>query len=184
MATDSGNAGVARAGEVYRGPTSATAPTGTASATTGFDGLGYLSDAGITEARDRSTNNIVAWQNGDTVRTLVTEAGIAWTFTMLETKTATVEEYYGTLVTESATEGTYDINPSSTGGRKSYIIDTLDGAELERVYISEGEVTEVGERTRVSSDIDSYEVTVTGYPSAALGGACARVWSTRLKTPA
>ena len=183
MATVSGNVGVARAGEVYVGPTSAAAPTGTATALTDFDGLGYLSDDGITEARDRSTTNIVAWQNADVVRTLVTEAGMTFTFTMIETKAETVELYYGTSVTASATEGEYVVVPANTGGRKSFVIDTVDGAELERVYIPEGEVTEVGELSRVSGDAVGYEVTVTAYPNVDIAGS-AQVWNTRLKTPA
>ena len=181
MATDSSKVRVAVSGEVLVGATTAAAPTGTATATTGFTGLGYVSEDGVTETRDRSSDDIKAWQGGATVRTVVTEANLTYSFRLLETKKETVELYYGTTVTAAATEGNFTIVPSNTGGRKSFILDVVDGTELLRVYIPQGEVTEVGEITYSNGEPIGYEVTVTAYADTTLGGN-AKVWATALRT--
>src|SRR4051794_6611910 len=112
MATDSSLVRVAVTGAVSVGLTSATAPTGTASALTGFDDLGLVGEDGVTEARGRSTNSIKAWQNGATVRTVVTDGELTYHFVMLETKKETVETYYGTTVTEAVADGSFVIVPT------------------------------------------------------------------------
>ena len=182
MALNSGKVRVAVTGAVSVGPTSTTAPTGTASALTGFTDLGYVSEDGVTETRDRSTDTIKAWQNGATVRTVVTEGSLTYTFTMIETKKETVELAYGSTVTQSVSEGNFVIVPTNTGGRKSFVIDVVDGAELERVYIPEGEVTEVGDKVYANGEPIGYEVTVTAYENSTISGN-AKVWATALKTP-
>lgn len=180
MSTDSSNVRVAGSGEIFVGATSATAPTGTGSPTTGFTGLGYLSEDGTTETRDRSVENIKGWQGGVTTRTVVTDANLTYSFTMIETKKATVELFYGTTVTQTGTEGSYVIVPANTGGRKSFILDVLDGALLKRIYVPQGEVGEVGDVVYNSTgDPVGYEVTVTTYPDATIGGNAA-VWDTAL----
>lgn len=181
MALDATKVRVAISGEVLVGATAATAPTGTGSTTTGFTGLGYVSEDGVTETRDRSSDSIKAWQNAATVRTVVTDANLTYTFTMIETKKETVELYYGTTVTTAALEGNFVIVPANTGGQKSFIIDVVDGAELQRVYIPLGEVTEVGEKVYASGEPIGYEVTITAYPAASISGN-AKVWATALKT--
>lgn len=163
------------------GLTTATAPTGTGGTTTGFTGLGYVSEDGVTETRDRSSDDIKAWQNAATVRTVVTDANLTYTFTLIETKKDTVELYYGTTVTQAASEGNFVIVPANTGGRRSFIIDVVDGAELIRTYIPEGEVTEIGDKVYAAGEPIGYEVTVTAYANATLGGS-AKVWATALKT--
>lgn len=183
MALNSANVRVAVTGEVLVGATSATAPTGTGGTTTGFTGLGYVSEDGVTETRDRSSDTIKAWQNADTVRTVVTDATLTYSFTLIETKKETVELFYGATVTEAAAEGNFVMVPANTGGRKSFIIDVVDGAELRRIYIPSGEVTEVGDVVYASGEPIGYEVTITAYADTTVGGS-AKVWATALKTPA
>lgn len=182
MATDSTKVRVAVAGEVSMAATSAAAPTGTASTLTGFTGLGYVSSDGVKEKAERSSTDIRAWQNGDNVRTVVTEGKLSYTFKLLETKKETVELYYGTTVTQAVSEGNFVIIPTATGGRRSFVIDVIDGENLERVYIPAGEVTEVGEKVYANGEPIGYEVTVTAYPSTAIAGGSAKVWSTALKS--
>jgi len=181
MATNSANVRVAVSGEVLVGLTTATAPTGTAGTTTGFAGLGYVSEDGVTETRDRSSDTIKAWQNGDTVRTVVTDSTLTYHFTLLETNAATVGLFYGTTVTSASLEGNFLIVPSSTGGRKSFILDVVDGAQLLRTYIPQGEVTEVGDVVYASGSAIGYEVTITAYPDTTLA-ASAKTYATALKT--
>lgn len=183
MAQDSANVRVAVTGAVSIGATSAAAPTGTSGTLTGFTDLGLVGDGGVTESRGRTTNDIKAWQNGATVRTVVTDGSLTFNFTLLETKKETVELYYGTTVTEAAADGNFVIVPTSTGGRKSFVLDVVDGAELIRVYVPQGEVTEVGDRVYSNGEPIGYDVTLTAYADDTIGGS-AKVYATALKTPA
>lgn len=182
MALDSTKVRAAVSGAVSIGPTTAAAPTSASSALTGFTDLGYVSDAGVTEARSRDTNEIHAWQGGALVRTLITSGSLTFQFVMLETKLETVKLFYGVAtVTSTATDGNFIVVPTSTGGRQSFVVDVIDGAELIRVYVPQGEVTEVGDRVYVNTDPVGYDVTLTAYPDTTLGGS-AKVWATALKT--
>ena len=184
MSTVSSNVRVAGSGEVSVGATSATGPTDTGTLPVGFTGLGYLSEDGTTETRDRSVTDIKGWQNAETVRSIVTDANLTYTFRMIETKKETVELFYGTTVTQSAANGNYVIIPANTGGRKSFIIDVIDGANLKRIYIPQGEVTETGDVVYNNSGTPiGYEVTIKTYADSTIGGN-AEVWDTALKTAA
>lgn len=161
MALNSDNVRVAVTGALYVGPTTVTAPT-SASSALGQDlkDLGYFSDDGVTETRDRSTDTIRGWQKAATLREVVTEASLSFQGVLVETKKETVELYYGSAV---ATDGSIKINPSNTGGRKTYVLDIIDGDELIRAYIPSGEITEVGDQTFASGEPIGYDVTVTAY---------------------
>lgn len=179
MALNSANVQVAVSGEVLVGATSATAPTGTGGTTTGFTGLGYVADDGVTETRGRTSDDIKAWQNAATVRTVITDATLTYSFTLIETKKEAVELYYGSSVTQTSTEGSLVVVPANTGGRKAFVIDVVDGADLMRTYIPQGEVTDVGDKVYASGQPIGYQVTITAYPDATLGGN-AKIWATKL----
>jgi len=164
MALVSENVRVAVTGAVMVGPTSATAPTDADTPPVGFDDLGYISEDGVTETRERSTDQLRAWQNADVLREVVTEASISFTFRMVETKAETVGLYYGSDV--DPLDGSVAIVPARTGGRKSFIIDVIDGTDFIRVYIPSGEVTEVGDQVYASGEAIGYEVTITAYPDS------------------
>ncbi len=184
MALDSANAAVAVSGEVYVGDGSSTAPTLTTSVMTSFKAMGYLSEDGIVITPEVSTENLRGWQNAALLRTLITESSVTAAFTMVEHKKDVIEFYWGTTVTQTSTQGTYDIDPSVTGGRKKFVFDIIDNNQAERFYFPEGEVTERGEITNTSGELIGYGVTVTFYPSAALNGKTGRVFDTRLKSVA
>lgn len=182
MTTNSANVRVGGSGELAVALTTATAPTGTGSLPAGFTGLGWVSDDGATEARARTAEDLKGW-GGSTVRTVVTEAGLTYTMRLIETKKETVELYYGVTVTQTTAHGTYVIVPANTGGRKSFILDVIDGTNLKRIYVPQGEVTEVGEMQYVAGQAVGYEVTISTYPDSTAGGN-AVVWDTALKSVA
>lgn len=159
MALDSDNVRVAVTGAVYVGPTSATGPTSSSSALTGFTDLGYVSSDGITETIDKTTNQIRAWQNGSLVREVVSEGTYSVTLTFIETKLEVLELYFGSTITGGELDG----DPTKSGGRKSFVMDIVDGSIVERTYIPAGEVTAVGERTLASGEAVGYNVTITAY---------------------
>jgi hypothetical protein len=164
MALDSDNVRVAVSGAVYVAPVSNYTITATDSVlnTGSWTDLGYISADGIVENIDRTTNQIRAWQNGSLVREVTSEGTYSVELTFIETSEAVLELYYGT----ANNGGAFDVDPTSTGGRKAFIIDVVDGATVERTYIPSGEITAVGQRTLASGEAIGYQVTITAYADA------------------
>lgn len=161
MALTAENVVVGITGKVYVGATSATAPTSSTGSLTGFTELGYVSSDGVTFTTDKSTNQIRAWQNADLVREVVTEGTVTYGFTLLETTQDVLEAYFGgTLV-----GGKIELSPTSTGGRKSFVIDVVDGAKAIRHYVPSGEILSVEAQQIQNGEAIAYGVTVTAYAS-------------------
>lgn len=182
MTLTSANVRVAVTGVVSVAPTGTAIPTSSSSAlNAAFKDLGYTDDSGVVEVRERTITDITAWQLSTVVRSVVTDGKFLLKFTMIETTLPGLETFYGaTVASQTATDGRIDVVPTSTGGRKVWNVDVVDGAEVKRILVESGEVTEVGEVTHVSGSQISYPITVTGYPVA---GVSAKIWSTALKTP-
>ena len=172
MAVDATKVRVAITGALSKGLTSATAPTGTASALTGFSDLGGISEDGVTLALNDEGDStpLKVWQNGATVRTLRSSSDDVPTLslTLVETSLATVETYFGVTVTQTASEGSFEFE---TGLRtaSSYVLDVVDGAELIRIYVPQGVVSSVGEITLANTEAIGYEVTIDCELGAAAG---------------
>jgi hypothetical protein len=159
MALSAENVVVGITGKVYVGATTATAPTTSTSTLTGFTELGYVSADGVEFATDRSTNQIRAWQNADLVREIVTEGTVTYGFTLLETTEEVIEAYFGgTLV-----DGKLELVPTATGGRKSFVIDVVDGAKAIRHYVPFGEVLAIEAQQIQNGEAIAYGITVTAY---------------------
>lgn len=159
MALNAENVVVGITGKVYVGATSATAPTSSTSALTGFTELGYVSADGVTFSNERATAQVRAWQNADLVREIVTEGTTTYQFTLLETTEEVIETYFGgTLV-----GGKLELSPTSTGGRKSFVVDIVDGAKAIRHYIPLGEVLSIEAQQIVNGEAVAYGMTVTAY---------------------
>ena len=172
MALDSSLVRVAVTGSVSVGPTATAAPTDASTAlAVGFLDLGYVGEDGVTEARDRTTNDIKAWQNGANVRTVVTDATLTYSFTLIETNERTLEAFYGaSAVAGTPPASSIVIDPSSTGGRKSFVLDVVDGSDLRRIYIPQGEITEVGEVVYSNGEPIGYPITITAYDDDTISG--------------
>jgi len=160
---DSGNVRVGVTGAISMAPVGATEPQ---DADTRLEppwaDLGYVSEDGVTEARERSTEQLRAWQNADVVRESVTEATLTYQFTLIETKRETVELYYGDSVDPG--DGSIPIIPARTGGRHAFVIDLIDGDDFIRAWLPTAEVTEVGEQVYANGQPVGYQVTITAYP--------------------
>jgi len=176
MALDSGNVRVARTGAISVGTAEAGAPTDADTELgAGWTDLGWIGEDGVTETRDRTTEKIRGWQNGETVREVVTEATLSYVFKLVETKKETVELFYGATVDD--TDGSLVVVPSATGGRQRFVIDVVDGDEYIRTYIPAGEITEVGEQVYAAGEAVGYEVTIVAYPDVTAGGAAVKFYS-------
>lgn len=185
MALDASKVRVAITGAVSVAPLGTTAPTGTASAIASHVDLGYIGEDGVTETQPGAGDptTIRAWQNNAAVRVIrtPTEDLPTWSFVLLETKLEVIELYYKTEVTQTATEGSYAIDTDATDPGHDFVIDVVDGDQLERVHIPRGFVSEVGDKVYANSEPIGYEVTIEGERDATLGYN-AMVWATSLKS--
>lgn len=163
MAVDSTKVRVAVTGAVSKGLTSATAPTGTAAALTGFSDVGGISEDGVTLSLpdNGEATPIKVWQNGATVRTVRTTSDDLPTlvFTMVETSLASIETYFGVTVTQTVTEGSFEYKVQNRSA-SSYVLDVIDGAELIRLYVPRGIVASVSEISLTNTDAIGYGVTI------------------------
>lgn len=182
MALNSANVNVAVTGAVSYAPVGSTAPVDADTPLAApYVDIGYISSDGVVEARERSTSNIVAWQNADVVRSVVTEASITVAFTGIETNKATLELFYGSEL--NAVDGSITIVPGAAGTRRSVVVDYIDGDDYVRMWIPQAELQEVGELTLTSGgDPVGYNMTLRGYPDTTLGGT-AKKWHSALVTP-
>jgi len=162
MALTADNVVVGITGKVYIGDTTATAPTASDSTLTGFTELGYVSADGVSFTIDKSTNQIRAWQNSDLVREVVTEGNVTYSFMLLESNQDVIEAYFG----GSMVDGKIEVNPSATGGKKSFVIDVVDNDKAIRHYVPTGEILSVEAQTIQNGEALMYGVTVTAYATS------------------
>ena len=162
MALTAENVVVGITGEVYVGPTSATAPTSSTETLSGFTSLGYVSADGVEFGVEKSTNQIRAWQNADLVREVITEGTVTYSFSLLETTEDVIETVFGS----SIIDGKVELNPTNTGGRKSFVLDIVDGDKVIRHYIPAGEILSVEAQTVQNGEAVAYGVTVTAYATS------------------
>ena len=179
MGKDTTEVRVAVDGVVASGLTTATAPTDAVVALPiGFVDLGYVSEDGVTEANSQTIEKIKAWQKSAVVRSTVTEGETTYALTLIQTNADTLAEYYGAAVDAN---GGLVIDPTRERPHRSYIIDVIDGDELIRTYIPDGQVTEVGDQVYQAGAPIGYEITITAYDNTALGGV-AKKWYASLDT--
>jgi hypothetical protein len=173
MALTAANVRVGVTGVVYTGLTSATAPTTTGSATTGFTDLGYVSEDGVTVSQpDASDVTVIhAWQNNAAVRTIASVSGDVPTigFTLIETSVPVLQLYHGVTVTsQTATDGTFIIDATATRSYASFIVDVVDGAQIKRVYVPYGLLTSTGDQVYANQEPVGFECTISAHRSPTL----------------
>jgi len=156
-------------GGVLIGALTAAEPSTAVSALTGFTAAGYIGEDGVTETNERSTDRIRAW-GGDTVKVVQTEHNVTYQFTFLETLNAEVlKAVYGedNVTTTAATVSTGTLHEvqinSATLPHKSYVFEVKDGDAKIRIYVPDGQITEVGEITYSDSEVIGYQVTVEAF---------------------
>ena len=184
MAVTASNVRVAVTGAVSKGLTSATAPTSSSAAITGFADLGGISEDGVSLSLPDSgdATPIKVWQNGATVRTIreASEDLPEVTFTLVETSKAVIETYFGATVTGSVADGSFEYTVD-TAEASSYVLDVIDGAELIRIYFPRGIVSSVGEITLANTEAIGYEVTIQAELDT-VNGYNFKSWMTALKS--
>lgn len=179
MATNSNNVLTGKplaTGGVLMAPLGSTAPIDAVTALdAAFKAAGYVGEDGLTESNERSTDKVKAW-GGDIVKVVQTDFATTYSFTFIETLNADVlKAVYGsanvTTTPATSTKGTLHavkVN-SDTLPRQSFVFEVKDGDAKIRIYVPNGQITEVGEITYSDEDVIGYEVTVEAFRDSALG---------------
>lgn len=179
MALNSDNVLVALTGAAMWAPLGSTMPTDTSTAwDAAFIDLGYLSEDGVTETPEDETTDIVAWQNGATVRSLITSSTLTFGFTMIETTAAGLALYHGSTVTGTGTGPATVELAGPPAGRFALGLDVIDGDRDIRIVIPAASVVERGEITYQSAEAIGYPVTIRA--NAGVGGVTATKYLSEL----
>lgn len=162
---------IAITGELSVGPIGTAAPTSSVSALNGgFVGLGYVGEDGVTKTPNDVTEAIRAWQNAARVRTVFTEKDWTINCLLIESKGSVAELYYkGDIQVVAA--GQWSLVPDTvTDARQAFVLDVIDGAVHERIYIPTGEVTERAEVVYANGQPIGRGVTLTCYYNDTIAG--------------
>src|SRR5699024_2948244 len=112
-----------------------------------FIGHGYLNEDGATENWDDSVDNIIAWQGATTVRAVRTESTATLELTLIQTRGSTLELFHpGSRIEEIDGPGPgsgwkMHVKPPTSDPR-AFVLDVVDGSDLIRIYVGNGELTE------------------------------------------
>jgi hypothetical protein len=170
MALDADEVTVAITGEFHVAPVGTAAPvSAVATLDAGFKGLGFVSEDGITETPEESTETIKAWQNGTTVRTVISESAVRFELTLIQNSRDVVELYHkgSEVVFANGTDDSagYKIDVKNPGpDPRSFVFDVIDGTKHLRIHIAKGEVVERGEIEYVNTNVIGYPVTIECTP--------------------
>lgn len=158
-ANTAANVLVGATGHVYGAPTGTALPT---AENTGFDpafvNLGYISDAGVIQHIAGSVVTIKAW-GGDVIRKIRTEHDLTYDLVMIETNVASLGAYFGPQ-SNAATVVQIKANNQL---RQEWIVDVVDGLNLVRIVIPDGEILETGDVTYATEGAISYPITISAY---------------------
>ena len=155
-------------GAIYAAPAGTTPPTSASAALTGFTGLGYVSEDGVTNSNSPSTQSVKAW-GGDTV--LITQSGKEDTFkfTLIEVLNADVLKFvYGSENVSGTLSAGITVNANNKPQEeKVLVIDQLmRDNTAKRIVLPKAYVTSVGDVVYKDGAAVGYETTVAAYPDS------------------
>lgn len=155
------------AGGIFSGPTTVTLPTSASAPLTGFSGLGYVSDEGLTNGIEMDSTPITAW-GGETVLTVSTSRTETFSWSFIETNALVLAEVYGQ---DNVSEDDGELAVIHNGKElphRAYIFEILmTGKRKKRIVVPNGKITEVGEVVYVDGEAIGYQVTLTCFPDDA-----------------
>lgn len=167
---DAKNVSVAKpkvGGAIYRAPLGTELPTdATTELNEAFKSLGYISDAGLKNATERSTEEVKAW-GGDVVNFSQTSFSDKFSFALIE---ALNPEVLKTVYGDSNVTGTIETGISITANAEeqtefSWIIEmVMKNKVAKRIVIPSAKVTEVAELEYVDGSVVGYDTTLGVVP--------------------
>ena len=167
--TTAANVRVGVTGGIYRAPLASTLPTDALDPLDpAFVEAGYISDDGVSQSIDADVEDITAWQNGDVVRKVQTSHDLTYSFTLIETSAQSLEIYYGNYTVgdgAAPVSSTVEITGQQLP-HGSWVLSVVDGTNVIRIVVPDGQITERGEIAFQSEDAIGYEVTVSCFPDS------------------
>lgn len=157
------------AGAIYAAPKGTTLPTSTAAdLDNAFKGLGYCSDAGLTNSTSLETQDVKAW-GGDTVLSIQTSKDDKFKFSLIEVLNEDVLKFvYGA----SNVSGTLATGLTVTANNKdvdevALVIDmVMRDSTAKRIVIPDCKISEISDIVYSDNAAVGYETTVTCLPDA------------------
>ena len=151
------------AGCVYRGKTTATAPTdaSTAVSSSTFDNLGYVSDEGFTNNDSFNITEIKAF-GGDVVCIDQSEHTDEWSFVLVESLNTDVQKaVYGDSNVSGTLSTGVTINSNNAAlESRIWVIDTLQNGVLRRDVLHNARVKSRGEVLYKGANLIAYKITL------------------------
>lgn len=172
MANNAQNVSVGKpkvAGAIHVAPVGTSLPTDATTALgAGFNQLGYVSDAGLTNSTNLEVSKIKAW-GGDTVLVTQTSKEDTFKFVLLETLRKEVAQFiYGTSnVTGDISTGLTIKANNGEVEEVSIVIDMImRGDVAKRIVIPDCKVSAVGDIVYKDDEAIGYDTTVDCIPDA------------------
>lgn len=157
------------AGGIFAGPISITAPTDArTNLPSGLNGLGYVSEDGLTNSIEADTESITAW-GGDTVLTVRTSRAETFAFTFIETNALVLAEVYGpdNVTVDDETGDIAVLHNAKELPSRLYVFEILmTGNKVKRIVVPNAKVNEVGDVVYVDGEPIGYEVTLGAFPDS------------------
>lgn len=156
-------------GAVFVGPMTATLPTATdGTLATDFKSLGYCSEDGLTNAIERTVDDIKAW-GGDVVLSSQTEYKDTFSVTLIESLNIDVlKTVFGSSnVTGTSLSSGLTVKANSTELEShKWVVDMILDGKAKRICIPDGKISEVGEIVYKDDEAVGYEITISATPDA------------------
>lgn len=155
-------------GAIYWAPEGTDLPTdATTELAEAYQGLGYVSEDGVTNASSLSADNIKAW-GGVIVQSAQTEKGETFALTLIESlKEAVLKAIYGVNnVTGTKEQGNLKITVNDEEIAPAvWVIDTiLNEGILKRIVIPRGKISALGDIVYNGKVAVGYNPTITALP--------------------
>ncbi|NQI84085.1 phage tail protein [Streptococcus suis] len=155
------------AGAISSAPLGTSLPTNaTSKLNAAFNGLGYISEDGVTNEDTRESTELKAW-GGTVVDTPQTSKSDKFNYTLLEVLNVEVlKEVYGaTNVTgDLATGITIEVNDKELPAHPLVVDMLLKNGTKKRIVIPNAKILEVGEIKYADSDLAGYNTTIQALP--------------------
>ena len=172
MSNDASNVSVGKplaSGAIFVAPSGTTAPTDaeTALAAT-FNGVGYISEDGVTNAIKTDTTPVKAW-GGDAVLSSQTSREETFKFKMIEANETSLEQAFGKgNVSKDSVSGAITVKHNGQEhGVYVYVIEiVLSSSKVKRVVVPNGKVIELGDVVYKDDEAIGYEVTLSAAPDS------------------